>query len=312
MLVSILIPCYNVEKYLDQCLDSVINQTYKDLQIVIVDDGSTDKTLEIAQSYANKDSRIELYHQENKGVSAARNELLRHIKGEYFLFVDSDDWMELDMVEVLINNISDTDSDISVCDSTNVQTIKTGEFLRDVWSQDKVIEEFLKHIRISGALWNKLFRAEILRDVKFTNGISYGEDAFFCWQLFQNINTVTITNKQLYHHRIFRESFSNQSWSPDIKGSGHIVWEAIVSECKEKWPQYLSFAETRFALEDMWGIYFAAQSNYPYDEHIKLRQSNIKQNLHLILRADFASFQMKLFALVSCHNYKFCKLILAR
>ena len=115
MKVSILSPCYNVEKYISQCLDSIIQQTYKNLQIILVDDGSTDNTLAILNQYASLDSRIEVHHQENKGVATARNELLSKVKGDYVLFVDSDDWIELDMVEFLIAKVTEENAEVAVC-----------------------------------------------------------------------------------------------------------------------------------------------------------------------------------------------------
>ena len=105
MLVSVLIPVYNVAQYLPKCLDSIVNQTYQQLQVVVVDDGSSDKSLFIAKDYAAKYPFVEVYHQENAGVAAARNNLLSHVKGDYILFVDSDDWLELDMIEFLISKI---------------------------------------------------------------------------------------------------------------------------------------------------------------------------------------------------------------
>ena len=101
-LISILIPIYNVESYLPQCLDSIVQQTYKNLQIVLIDDGSQDHSLTICHDYATKDNRIEVYSQKNQGVAATRNHLLEKVKGDYVLFVDSDDWIEADMIENLV------------------------------------------------------------------------------------------------------------------------------------------------------------------------------------------------------------------
>ena len=101
-LVSILVPVYNVEAYLPQCLDSLVGQTYPHLQIVLIDDGSTDGSWRVMQEYASRDERIEIYHQENQGVGATRNHLLEKIKGDYVLFVDSDDWVEENHIETLL------------------------------------------------------------------------------------------------------------------------------------------------------------------------------------------------------------------
>ena len=117
MKISILIPAYNAAVFLPKCLDSVHNQTYRDLQVVIVDDGSKDNTLELCQSYAKNDNRIEVYHQENQGVASTRNHLLEKVKGDYVLFVDADDWIEPDMVNYMVDKLSSNNHDIVTCGS---------------------------------------------------------------------------------------------------------------------------------------------------------------------------------------------------
>ena len=114
-LVSIIIPVYNVEKYLAQCLESVCGQTYKNLEIIVVDDESPDHSGEIAEEFAKKDSRVRVEHIKNRGAAGARNVGLELCTGEYILFVDSDDWIELNMVEKLLAAIEETDSDIALC-----------------------------------------------------------------------------------------------------------------------------------------------------------------------------------------------------
>lgn len=114
-LISIIVPVYNVEQYLDDCLISIINQTYKNLEIILIDDGSTDKSGKICDEYAKKDSRIIVIHKENGGVSSARNAGLRIAKGAYIGFVDPDDWIAEDMYEVLYSNAKKYDADVSVC-----------------------------------------------------------------------------------------------------------------------------------------------------------------------------------------------------
>ena len=116
-LISIIVPVYNVEQYLDDCLVSILNQTYKNLEIILIDDGSTDNSGKICDEYAKKDSRIIVFHKENGGVSSARNAGLRIAKGIYIGFVDPDDWIAEDMYEVLYLNAKKYDADVSVCKS---------------------------------------------------------------------------------------------------------------------------------------------------------------------------------------------------
>ena len=122
--VSILVPAYNASAFLSQCMESIVNQTYPNLQVVVVDDGSKDSTLVIAEQYAAKYPCVEVYHQENAGVAEARNKLLSLAKGDYVLFVDSDDWIEYDMVGRMLCTINELRVDIAVCGCIKVKDDK--------------------------------------------------------------------------------------------------------------------------------------------------------------------------------------------
>lgn len=115
-MISIIVPVYNVELYIHQCIDSIVNQTYQDIEILLIDDGSTDKCRNICDEYARIDHRIRVFHTENKGLSAARNLGLREARGEYIGFVDSDDWIEPNMYEVLLQQLEKNGAEISVCE----------------------------------------------------------------------------------------------------------------------------------------------------------------------------------------------------
>lgn len=290
LLVSILLPIYNVEAYLPKCLDSIIGQTYTNLQIVLIDDGSIDKSFAICKEYANKDNRIEVYHQENQGVATTRNQLLKRVKGDYVLFVDADDWMETDMVEALIKLIKEYDADIAECQSVKNDTPCCKEKAKiTIWKQEETIQHFLRHIIFCGSLWNKLFKSCLLHNEFFHDGISYGEDALFCWHILQRVNKVIRTTQQYYHYRMNDNSLSHHNWTPEKKGSGTIVWKTITEETAQWWPQYLDIAKARYAIEDMWGLYYASLSKYPYNKHIRERQLNIKRNLKLIRKSGLVS-----------------------
>lgn len=289
-LVSILIPVYNVEKYLPQCLDSVCGQTYDNLQIVIVDDGSTDKSSTICDKYASKDERINVYHKENGGVAAARNDLLEHIRGEYFLFVDADDWIEVTMVESLIGIMNQSNADMVVCGmvkNANIPNLSDKSY--STLGREQTVKSFLEHIWLNGSLCNKLIKTSLLHNEKFRSGISYGEDALFCWHLLQHVTIVAICTLQLYHYRMNNTSLSHQNWTPEKKGSGTIVWMTITNETKQLWGHYVDIAQARWAIEDFWGLYYASLSGYPYDKHIKERQINVRKNIRLMLRTCLVS-----------------------
>ena len=301
MLVSVLIPVYNVAQYLPKCLDSIVNQTYQQLQVVVVDDGSSDNSLSIVKDYAAKYPFVEVYHQENAGVAAARNNLLSHVKGDYILFVDSDDWLELDMIEFLISKIERYKVDVVTCGMVVNDTAVRKEYKQECWNQEVTIQKFLFHKELSGSLWNKLVLTSLLHNVVFHCGISYGVDALFCWKFFQNISSLLYTDRQLYHYRMNQASISHQSWNLDKKGTDHKAWAVIVSDTEKWWPQYLVIAKARFAIQDMWALYFASLGGYKYDEHIRIRQLNIRGNLKNIRKSQLLKTGVFLFACgISC------------
>lgn len=308
--VTILLPCYNVEQFLPHCLDSIIKQTYKNLQIVCMDDGSKDNTWHVLQNYVSKDARIEVYHQDNQGVASARNNLLDKAKGDYVLFVDSDDWIEPDMVEFLVSKSLETGCRMVACSMVvNDTAVETRTPNETIWEQPKLVCEFLRHVSFNGSLWNKLIDISLFHNVKFHCGISYGEDALFIWEVIQSVEKILITDKQLYHYRMNVGSISAQKWTPDKKGSGHLVWKKIVSDTKRLWPQFLDIANARYATEDMWGLYFASLANYPYDEHIKERQQNVRENLKLIRKNGLISKAKIVFAYAIAYCYPLGKLL---
>lgn len=277
MKVTILIPVYNVEKYLSKCLDSVLNQTYKDLQIVLVDDGSTDGSWKVMYEYSQRDSRIEVHRQSNQGVSAARNNLLDKVKGDYVLFVDSDDWIEPYTVEYLVNTAQSCNADIVKCNMViNDTPVNTEPYEVEVWDQKRAIQNFLMHTIFRGSLWDKLVSASLYKDIRFNNKVSYGEDALAIWHVLQKAATIVVTDRQLYHYRMSETSVSHQTFG-DKKLTGHLTWSIINEECAQWWPLYLHIAQARWGMEDMYLLRQAGQSHYKKDDAIREIQKTVKQ-----------------------------------
>lgn len=184
--ISVIIPVYNVEKYLSQCLDSVINQTFKDIEIICVNDGSSDNSLEILKDYAQRDDRIIIKNfEENKGVSAARNWALNIAKGEYIYFIDSDDWIEKNYLEVMFKTIEQTGADIIM--NRNMLSCQNGEIFPSVFQsgQNKIKDNTFIDIHkethnISFGPCAKLHRTSLLKNNNITFPVGYVyEDMFF-------------------------------------------------------------------------------------------------------------------------------------
>lgn len=308
--VSILIPAYSAAAYLPQCLDSILKQTYRDLQVVIVDDGSKDNTLEVCREYAEKDARIEVYHQENQGVAATRNHLLDKVKGDYVLFVDADDWIELDMVEYLTSLAVDYESEMVMCDRViNDEKPSGREVEINILQQEEAIRDFLYHDYFVGSLWNKLLSRSLLHNERFHRGISYGEDALFCWRVLQKVNNVVVCNKQLYHYRMNEDSISHQSFGKK-KLTGHQTWTIISEDVKKRWPQYADLALGTFALQDMYLLRAASQSGYKHNSQTKELQNSVKKYYKQLKQYANARRKDVIYAWLICRWYGFGRLYL--
>lgn len=202
-LISVIIPVYNVENSLKKCVESVMAQTYKNLQIILIDDGSTDLSSVICDDLAQRDDRIEVIHQKNGGLCKARNTGLEHAKGEYIGFVDSDDWVTNDMYEYLLNGLKEYNADISACRYFRVIKDKEtnarcdGETL--VFSRDEAIEEVVNQFRLRSVFWNKLFVRRIFDNVKFPEGHTF-EGTYMMHEVLDQADKIVMLGYPKYYY----------------------------------------------------------------------------------------------------------------
>lgn len=203
-LISVIIPIFKVEKYLNRCVDSIINQTYRNLEIILVDDGSPDNCPQICDDYAEKDNRIKVIHKINGGLSDARNAGMDVATGNYFSFIDSDDYISSDFFETLYNVLISEKSDIVEC--SVVKFYEDDHF--DDFSDDCLIKTFIKTEAMSKLIsekcfhqyvWNKLYKAELVKDIKYAVG-KLNEDEFWTYQVFGRSERVTKINKTMYYY----------------------------------------------------------------------------------------------------------------
>ena len=204
--ISIIIPVYNVEKHLKMCLDSVINQTYQNLEIILINDGSTDNSGKICEEYKRADSRIILIHKENEGLSMARNTGLDIASGEYISFVDSDDYISRNMVETLYNRLLETQSDMAVCSIQHVD--EAGKSLCSNFTFDDIVlgqNEFWKLYSSTGhtecvVAWNKLYKREILEQLYYPKG-RIREDEFLLPYIVERCFRICTVSDRLIFYR---------------------------------------------------------------------------------------------------------------
>lgn len=213
-LISVIVPVYNAEFYLRQCIDSIIKQTYTNLEIVLVNDGSTDNSGKICDEYKEIDSRIKVIHKMNGGVSSARNAGLDVCTsgGDYIAFVDSDDWIESDMFEKLYNEIKRVNGDIVVCgyyidkqDQTYIKKLEKGIFV----GNDNVLKKCFYNKNFPNAVWCKLYNKNIFNEVRFPEGKLY-EDMLIILDVLEKTSVVSIIPEAFYHYSQRLNSIMNE------------------------------------------------------------------------------------------------------
>ena len=246
-MISVIVPVYNVEKYLERCVKSIAAQTYKDLEILLIDDGSTDKSGKICDDFQQTDSRIKAFHKQNGGLSDARNYGIEHSAGEFISFVDSDDYIDEKMLETLHRLITENDADLAVCSAMDVFEGKEVTQVKEIkeFNLNKV-ESYKYMLRGDGipSACNKLYKRQTVGDVRFPVGKLY-EDGFFTPQILKRVEKTAVTSKPMYYY--FRRADSITT-KPFRKGDLDVIeaYDKCVKQVKELCPEALPYAEFRY------------------------------------------------------------------
>ena len=233
-LVSIIVPVYKVEKCLNRCLQSIVNQTYKNLEIILVDDGSPDNCPAMCDDWAAKDSRIRVIHKENGGLSSARNAGLEMATGAFLQFTDSDDWLEPEMIAYLIDLAERNEADVVRCGY--FESYETDEPDHPVGESrcvqpdaaDQLID-LMNDGYLSGVVWNKLYRRTVVGDVRYDPADGCSEDILYNFRVLSKTQKVVYGDKPLYHYAVRMDSITNDEFKPvafSIIRAKHIIMEA--------------------------------------------------------------------------------------
>lgn len=221
--VSVIIPVFNAELYLEQCIESVINQTYKEIEIILINDGSEDESGKICDKYAQEDQRIIVIHKKNGGVSSARNAGLKSSTGNYIMFVDSDDWLDSNAVNTLVKIQNKNEYEIIMFGSYRENLIlgKTIEMKEEERSFDKeneirkILPTLIKGEKIN-SLWNKIYKSSLIKDndIIFDEALNIAEDLLFNFQAFLNAESFYVLDQSFYHYMIRDEESLTKRHNP--------------------------------------------------------------------------------------------------
>lgn len=252
--ISIVVPVFNTEKYLNECINSLINQSLKNIEIILVDDGSTDNSLEICNKYAKIDARVIVLKQMNKGAAAARNTGLDIAKGEYIGFVDSDDWINEKMYNILYSKAKEHDADIVTC---NIEKrCKTGAIIlfsidksEYMISKNDAMSILLENQRITYSPCNKIYNKKLFENLRFSEGIIL-EDKDLLYRLVDKANRVYYVGQPLYYYRYVENSTLHSEFSLK-KLDEHMVMKDMYEFYQKFYPEYASRVYSRYFLTNI-------------------------------------------------------------
>ena len=242
--VSVIIPVYNTEKYLSQCLESIQKQNYTDFEVIIVDDGSTDSSFSIYTEFLNNDNRFRCIKTENRGLSAARNIGIKNSKGDYICLIDSDDWVNTNLLSDLIPEMKKTDADISIFWFFKYDN-NTGEETppHDLPGCSQIVS---KETALSGIIyetygsyaWNKIYKRELFNGTLYPEEIRYCEDVATTHKLFLNAKRILLTNSVLYHYRINNYSSLTHNFNTTKCFDAFVVSMNRYNDLKNDFPMF--------------------------------------------------------------------------
>ncbi len=252
-LISIIVPVYKVEKYIHKCINSIIDQTYKNLQIILVDDGSPDNCGKICDEYALKDNRIEVIHKANTGLSDARNVGINKANGQYIGFVDSDDYIDKTMYEDMYKLIKERNADICICNLYNVienediKTMKNIDNGVEEYNKTEILKEVLLDKKIQSYAWNKLYKRSLFNDIKFPVGRKY-EDIGTTFYILEKCEKIVVTGKPEYYYLNRKDSIVN-----NVEEQTIIDYVDIINERYD-------YIESKYKQLNKCNIYFLART----------------------------------------------------
>ena len=320
-LVSVIIPVYNVEAYLCQCLNSVLNSTHSNLQVILVDDGSTDSCSSVCDTYADRDNRITVIHQENQGLPAARNAGVAVARGEFVAFVDSDDMISPTMIETLLWAMEHTNADIAACEYTRDPETQAClpapalESLKIINGMGGCVQVFsgepsIRAITWTGPMvWNKLYRKQKIKTT-FKKGCVPAEDMQFNWEYAENCSSMVIVPQALYYWRINSNSITQ---TPNASKYVTIarVWMDIAQKTHGVNASLQAHLHYRAASSAHIALWWIIQSGLEtqYLEFCNQSLSIIKQYFQEVLTHKDADFYMKIVYLLCRYCYPVWKLL---
>jgi len=251
--ISVIVPIYKTEKYLKRCIESIINQTYTDMEILLVNDGSPDNCGSICDEYSEKDDRIKVIHKENGGVSSARNVGLDMAEGEYISFVDSDDFIKSNMIEVLMSNMLSTQSDLVICNYENlyennrvkIRSDYENRVFESIYEFEKLFVYYYYKAGIIDGPCNKLYKSVMCG--RFDEKLHNGEDGFFILEYLKKCNRISVINNVLYTYQHINPESATMKYKDNYFEICELILSITEDFCIENFSSSFDVKELYFA-----------------------------------------------------------------
>lgn len=313
-LISIVIPVYCVEEYLEKCVSSVVSQTFTNIEVILVDDGSPDNCGNICDELAKQDSRIRVVHKENGGISSARNAGIDIARGKYLGFVDSDDWVDPDMYQTLYENAEKHNVDIAICERRliypgKIEKSSKSKCTERILSQSDIFKIlFSTNDTIYAFVWNKLFRKELFDNTRFPVGQTY-EDVYIISELLLKCNKAWITDKEMYNYLQRAESITGKGYT---KGDINciIAAERNYKLINEQYPEYVDNVRAYVCKWYFLIVEGIALSGLKVNEEEVQIIRKLKREVPFIVGSNSFTVKKKLLAIILKINYRVYSLLI--
>ena len=316
-LITVIVPIYNVEPYLRKCVDSILNQTYKNIEIILVDDGSTDSCGKICDSYADKDKRITVIHKENGGLSDARNAGIEIIKGKYVTFIDSDDWIEPTYVEQLYKILVENDADLSVCDlyyidsKNHLYNSPATDGKVFIWNREEALLKLLSDNKMGTSAWGKLYKTKYFKEegIRYPKGKLY-EDIPVTYEILLEADRIVYGNYALYNYFVRPQSISSSSFSScKMQAIEHL--ESVIPKILEQFPEFdVLCSIALFCLN--FNIYLLIDEKKENKVYEKMTIKSMKKYRNAVIFSKYSTLNWRIKALLSYTGFSTEKRIFTR
>lgn len=314
-LITVVIPIYNVEKYLKKCIESIIKQTYKNIEIILVNDGSTDNCPKICDEYAKKDKRIIVIHKKNGGVSEARNAGIDIAKGKYITFIDSDDYVAKEYIENLYVECEKNNTEVSLIGTRYLnkkgKVIFSSKVIQKTYTSEEAIKQLFLGKYYDSGVCGKMYKTTLLNNIRFNKDIKIGEDLDVFYKILLKCKNIRINTKLKMYNYIARIDSVTNSVNIEIIEEDIKIAQNMIEDVSTRYPKLKKYAIRRYITINVINIIKLIKSNKIKEEEKDIKIQKLKENINMYKRYKyFQPYKIKIKIFLIYNNPNILKKIL--